>query len=150
MSALPVVTFPDRSDFDDLPEDPFSIVSTTSDGDKIRPAVIIALLNSEMKTKLEKRLKADARSKGLPEPIIAPARLSESETTARMADLLIGEWDKYHTYFPAATLSRFLDDRAGRTMEAAFAAGKPMNRDDVRRAIGQLWHEADAKRKEKH
>lgn len=135
-----------------LPADPFSIVATNDDGDKFRPAVVIALLNREMKRKLEKKFKAEARSQGLPEPIFTEQRpkLSEPETTARMADLLLGEWDKYHAYFPAETLSRFLDDRTSHLMTEAYRRGQPIDRDAVRRAIGQLWKESDAKRKDKH
>lgn len=145
------VTFPDAADLPGLPKDPFSIRSTTGEGEQIRPAVVVALLNRNMKRQLERKFKRDARSKGLPDPIIVPVRprLSERETTDRVADMLLGEYDKYHAMFPAETLAQFLDARTGETMKKAFLEGKPIDREATRRAIGELWKRAEAKRQEK-
>lgn len=142
-----VVTFPDASDLPGLPKDPFSIKSETGDG-TVRPAVVVALLNRNMRRQLGRRLKKQARSQGLPDPIIAPLRprLTERETTARVADMLLSEWDKYHRMFPVSTLVEFLDARTAETMEKAFLEGKPIDRDATRRAIGELWKRAEAKR----
>lgn len=144
-----VVSFPDKGDSDDLPSNPFAIRSRTDTGDQIRPAVVVALLNENMKNKLMKKLRAKAQERGLPEPIITPARLSERDTTDKMADLLLSEWEKYHKYFPLKTLKNYLDDRTAKIMEEAFLTGRPIDRDAVRRAIGALWQEAQQKRNEK-
>lgn len=144
------VTFPDADDFPGLPKDPFAIKSRTTEGDQIRPAVVVALLNREMKRKVTRMIRKKARSQGLPEPIIAPLRprLSERDTTDRMADLLLSEYEKYHVMFPAHTLAQYLDDRTGETMEKAFREGKPIDREATRRAIGELWKQAEAKRRD--
>lgn len=135
-----IVSFPDEREFPDDPamKDPFKHRAKTDEG-TVRPAVVVALLNRNMRRKLEKELGKRARERNLPEPVIMRKPLSEAETTDKMASMILDEWEKYHKYFPLATLQQFLDERTGRIMEQAYLTGKPIDREAVRQAIGALW-----------
>jgi hypothetical protein len=143
------VSFPDADDIPGLPRDPFAIKAKTEDGDEVRPAVVIAMLNREMARKIERRLRKTARSKGLPEPIVMRQKLSDRETNERMADMVIEEWERYHQYFPLRTLQQYLDERTGSILEEAILQGKPLDRAAVRQALANLHEEAKRRRKEK-
>lgn len=118
----------------------------------IRPAMIPVLLNRAMRRRLEKDLRRagvdakivkaeDAPAVQQEEPVIPNQPLSGRETIDRMASLLIDDWDKYHRYFPAKTLAEFLDHRAGEILLDAWKKGKPVNREDVKRALANLWQQ---------
>ena len=140
-----VVTFPDVAGLDD----PFSIKTTATDGSVIRPAVVTVLMNREMARRVGRKLRKRAKEQGLPEPMVLRPKLSGAETTSRMAAMLIDEYEKYSGHFPLKTLQNFLDDRTAKVMEDAIRTGRPLDRDAVRRAIGELWARAEAKRAEK-
>jgi len=143
------VSFPDKGDFADLPANPFSQKIKTTTGDVVRPAVVLAMLNRTMARKVERMLRKKAKEQGLPEPIVMRERLSDRDTNERMADMVIGEWEKYHAYFPLNTLQQYLDERTGRILEEAILSGRPVDRDAVRRALAELHRQAEEKRKEK-
>lgn len=141
-----VVSFPDRTDMPDLPKDPFAIKSRTDDGDVVRPAVVTVLLNREMARAVNRRLRRQAKRQGVPEPIIVRQKpLNDRETTDKMTDIILTEWEQYHGHFPLATLQEFLDDRTAKVMEEAYRTGRPIDRDAVRQAVGRIWDQAKQK-----
>jgi len=139
------VTVPDAEDVEGLPENPLDIHTKTDEG-IVRPAVIMELLNREQRRRILKEArKAQRDNPGAQVAIVVPKPRTKPETTAYMADMIIGEWEKYHQYFPLQTLQNFLDDRSGRIMEQAILKGRPVDRDAVREAVGALWDEAQQK-----
>jgi hypothetical protein len=138
---LVVVTVPDAEDlgvsFDPLKQNAKTEVGT------VRPIVVTALINREMAIRARKKareMRQQAAGKP-PEPIVLKRKLTDRETTNVMADLLIKEWEVYHRYFPLKTLQDYLDDRTGRVLEEAMLQGRPLDRDAVRQAVGNLLQE---------
>jgi hypothetical protein len=120
----------------------------------VRPAVVRQLVLEQLVNRgvipNRRDRRALRRHKGRP-PVVAPAialrSLSERETTDRVAKLLLDEWDSHRRQFPHATLSQFFDDKTGAEVERAWREGKPIDRDAVRRGIGQLWEQAQRKQR---
>jgi len=135
-----VVVVPDADDLG-MKREPLSIKTKTDFGE-VRPVVIPVLLNREMKRKLLREMKKRGVNVELhadPAPVVTKPRLTARETTARMADELIAEYQLYRANFPMATLKQYLDERTSKTMEEAWKQGKPLDREAVRAALGALW-----------
>jgi hypothetical protein len=132
------VTVPDQHDLG-LPFDPLKRTIKTDVGE-VRPVVIFELLN------MENQRRAEVAAAGNPQqedvrPVQLNDPLTERETTARVADIIISEWEQFHQHFPLVALSEYLDSQTAKTMELALEKGWPLDRDAVRRALGGLLHD---------
>jgi hypothetical protein len=137
-----VVTVPDAEELD-IKFDPLKQFAKTDVG-IVRPVVVIALMNREQARRAARWARKRAREHPEePAPVITRKPLSPAQTTDRMADALIREYEDYHRYFPLKTLQNYLDDRTSRTLEEALKQGRPLDRDSVRRAIGNMMHEME-------
>lgn len=141
-----VVTVPEIKDMPGvekvLTKEPVEYEIKTDMG-KVRPIVILSLMNRQARRQLERDLRAKAEMPKV--PIVVRNPLSASETTDRVADNLIKWYEETRTHFPAKTLAEFLDDAAGKVLEQAYAQGRPLPREIVREAIGRLWQQTAPK-----
>lgn len=139
---LPVVTVPDAEDLG-VSFDPLKQNAKTDVG-VVRPVVVIALLNREQLRRARRWAKRRATEHPEePEPVIMRQKLTPVQTTDSVADMLIKEYETYKRYFPLKTLQDYLDDRTAKTLEESLKRGQPLDRDSVRRAIGNMMHEME-------
>jgi len=112
----------------------------------VRPAVVRELVKRELvsrgmiPSRRERRLLKRVRAAPpipAPGPPIRPRRISERETTDRMAALLLDEYAR-HRMFPASTLGQYVDDDL---------TGERLDRDAVREAVANLWVQTQRQQK---
>lgn len=77
-------------------------------------------------------------------PLIVPKPINTA--LEEVTDYLLAEYDKYEKQFPTNTLAKWLDKRSADIVKDAWRKGKPIPREEVKRALAGLYAQAQRER----